>query len=722
MASTTETVEVELVLKAKEFRDQLKQASTDANKFNKGVKDVQKAGGKQDKDLQKLAKDANKFNKGAAKGALDHEKALLGLMKKRHSEMKKIGNTNSKEFKDKRKEATETLELYTDISKARRAAEGGERGGGSGIGRSLFNGLKGGALKVAGMAVGALTQRVTDAGSAALQLKAAGINLAGDKTIANTSDLKRLTNIGVGLGYDPMETAAQAAAMSRATGRGNQVVEGQQFARAGMLDMGQATSFMGLQARGGQGSAESKRDLEQILTNAFANGLEKGRFGEYLEGLTSLVEGAQGRTAGNVTGAEYARSLSILDSSGQSGLQGARGSKVLSQLEQGFMSGGGAAGKAMSLSAMGFGTPGGTTSYYEAMKQMQQGFAGEKGSGNMMKMLQNLKYRYGGNSESAVMAGSAQTGLSYDIMEKILGLTGDSAAVQKEIAKLTEGAKPLEEQMVDALTGELSDQARNQSARQQQLVDQGFLITDELNSLQDATNQMVDKYWPIAIKALEIIAGTLEVVADAVTDAYDFWKEVIPNIPGFKTKTRSEMSPEERANYDAKQVLKDVVRQVKSGTMTEAEGRSLLFAESAKNDARRAEQVKRGNLEKAQEYVEARDTTAAGHAKILNRQTASARYTQEVMKEQAAQEEKNKKEREALAADRALAKEVEKKAAREREKAGLTPDGKANVEGLKKIEKALDSPASASAPTSESGNLKSATNRGAKGKGKGVKP
>ena len=189
------------------------------------------------------------------------------------------------------------------ISTARSAAMGEGPSTGSKIGRSLFNGLKGGALKVAGMAFGAMTQRVNDAGAAASQLSASAINLAGGgKRITSMDDLLKTTKLGSAMGYDPMETATQAAAMARATGEAGDVIEGQQFARAGMLDMGQATGFMGLQARGGTGGAEAKRDLERILTNAFANGLEKGRFGEYLEGLTGLVEGAQGRTAGNVTG------------------------------------------------------------------------------------------------------------------------------------------------------------------------------------------------------------------------------------------------------------------------------------------------------------------------------------------------------------------------------------------------------------------------------------
>jgi hypothetical protein len=718
MASTTEKVEVELILKAKEFREDLKQASTDANKFNKGLKDQQKAGGKQDKDLRKLAKEANKFNKVVAKDAVNHEKELLKLMSKRQGEMKKITNLNSKEYKEKRKQLSEVADLYTDINKTKLQVEGGG-GGGSGVGRSMFNGLKGGFLKVAGMAVGALTQRVSDAGAAASQFRASGINLAGDRTIATREILKDIGKIGVDAGYDPQETYAQAAAMSRATGRGDQVIEGQKFARAGMLDMGQATSFMGLQARGGQGSAESKRDLERILTNAFANGLEKGRFGEYLEGLTSLVEGAQGRTAGNVTGAEYAKSLSFLDASGQSGLQGARGAKVLAQLEQGFMSGGGAAGKAMSLSAMGFGTPGGTTSYYEAMKQMQQGFAGEKGSGNMMKMLENLKYRYGGNSESAVMAGSAQTGLSYDIMEQILDLTGDAATIQKKIEKLTAGAVPLEQQMVDILKGDLSEQAVIQSGRQAKLVDQGDLVVDDLNDLQESTNDMIDKYWPLAVKSLDIIARTVEIVAEAVTDAYDFWKEVIPNIPGFGGKTRDKMTPAEQAEYDAEKLVKDLVRQVRSGTMEEKDARAQLLEASAANEKSRARRIISGkNNEDLSGFDEAGQVLSGGHAQIIGKSVSNT--TKVAMKYQSQQEEENKRTRAAIAADRALARAAQEAEAAKNKAAGLTPDGKANVEGLKKVEKALKPEPAASAPTNKTGSLKSATNRG--GKGNGVKP
>ena len=184
--------------------------------------------------------------------------------------MAKIKDINSKEFKQLRKEAAEATELYSDLSTARAAAEKGEPGKGkaSKFGRALYNGLVTGAQRVTGMAVGALTQRVSEAGQAALQFKAGAINLAGDPEIKNMRDLQSLAIIGAkDTGYGTEETLAQAAAMARATGHGADVTTGQQFARGGMLEMGQATSFMGLQARGGLQGAEAKRDLERITVS-----------------------------------------------------------------------------------------------------------------------------------------------------------------------------------------------------------------------------------------------------------------------------------------------------------------------------------------------------------------------------------------------------------------------------------------------------------------------
>lgn len=575
MSDSKHTVTIDIIAEAKQFRQELKKASNDANAFNKGMKDVKKAGGRQDKDLAKLAKDANKFNKSAAKESIDYEKKLLQLIKQRQQEMKKIGNQESAAFKQKRKEAAEAAGIYSDLRSNRAKATGGGSGLGSKIGRGAYNGLVGGALGIGGLAIGALTARVGKAGDAATQLRASGINLAGDASIRSRRELMDITNQGTSAGYDPMDTSAQAAAMSRATGLGAQVVHGQQFARAGMLDMGQATGFMGMQARGGGANnpSEQKRDLERIMTLAFSNGLQKGRFGEYLEGISSLVEGALGRDSGDVNGTGYAKALAQLDSTGKSGLQGSRGASVLSRLEQGFMHGGGAAGKALSLSAMGFGTPGGNTGYYDARKQMEKGFSDPD---NMNKMLGNLKNRYGGNSQAAAIAGAEQTGLSLQQMEDLLGMNGPE--LQKEIEKLAKESVPLEKQMVDVLKGDLSAQAILQSKRQQQLVEEGDLVVDSLNSLQDSTNQMIDKYWPLAVKSLEVIAKTVEVIAQATTDAFDFW-----STDSIFSKDKSKMTPGERALEDTESQIKDIKRQLSTGYLDSRSAEKELQAIADRN-------------------------------------------------------------------------------------------------------------------------------------------
>ncbi|MDB5716287.1 MAG: hypothetical protein JWO15_3684 [Sphingomonadales bacterium] len=678
MSSTThnQTVQIDIIADAKKFREELKKASSDANAFNKGMKDVKKAGGRQDKDLAKLAKDANKFNKSAAKESIDYEKKLLSLIKQRQSEMKKISNQNSSDFKQKRKEAAEAASLYSDLRSNRAKASGsGQRGIGSKIGRGAYNGLVGGALGIGGLAIGALTARIGKAGDAATGLFSSGINLAGDKSIQSKRELMDITKQGASAGYDPMDTSAQAAAMYRATGRGNDVVHGQMFARAGAMDMGQATSFMGLQAKGGSDSTSQKKDLEKILTLAFANGLEKGRFGEYLEGLSSLVEGALGRESGDVNGAGYAKSLAQLDSTGQSGMRGSRGAKVLAQLEQGFMSGGGAAGQALSLSAMGYGTPGGNTSYYDAKKSQQEGFSNPD---NMNKMLSNLKYRYGGNTEAAALAGSEQTGLTLKQMETLLKMDSSSPEMKKELEKLAEESIPLEQQMADVLKGELSDQAKIQSGRQQQLVEQGSLVVDSLNSLQDSTNQMIDKFWPVAVKSLEIIAKTVDVVAQAVTDSYDFWK----SIDMFSTD-KSDMTPGELARETSEQLAKDVTRQVKTGMLDEATGLSMLKSD---RDSNRALSAKTGEAVESAKYSLAADESSKAVTNMINSRGGD-NYTRMMMEAQAKQAEENRQFKEREESRRSREAELKRV---ERDRIAALPQGVSLDEAAGKLSNAAD--------------------------------
>lgn len=641
------TVTIDIEANAKAFRDELKKASSDAAVFSKGMKKLNQAGVKQDKELSKISKDMYKFNRGAAKEAERHEKNMVKLISERTNELRKLaaaGKMESADFKKKRKEVADMAELYAELRVSRASATGeGKRGVGRKIGRGAYNGLVGGALGLGGLAVGAMVSRVGQAGDLATQMRSGSIGLAGDKTVQSRDDVKRLMGIGVDAGYDPMDTLEQAKAMSRATGNATDVVHGQQFARAGMLDMGQATGFMGLQARGGASNnpAGQKKDLEKILTLAFANGLEKGRFGEFLQGLSGLMEGAQGRRVGDVGGAGYAQSLALLDSSGQSGLRGARGASVLSQLEQGFLGGGGAAGKAMSLSAMGFGTPGGDKSYYEARKQMEKGFSDPE---NMKAMLGNLKTRYGGDKEAAAIAGAEQTGLSLEIMERLLNLTGNDAKTNEEIKKLAAESEPLEKQMVDTLKGELSDQAKIQSARQFELVMQGDQVVDSLNSLQDSTNQMIDKYWPLAIKSLEIIAKTVDVVAQATTDAYDFWA----SIDMFKSD-KGDMSPAELAKETAEETIKTVTRQARTGMMSQDDAMSALGAARDENRAKQLELEGKGQFSQSVYHESAANDLEIARRDIGSKSGHDA-YTKTTMADQQAQAIENKTARDALAA------------------------------------------------------------------------
>lgn len=650
--STTKTVKIDIIADSKKFRDELKAASADSNAFNKNLKDLRKAGIKEDKGLQKIQKDAFKLGKGSGKEALKHEKQLLSAMKERSkllSQLQKQGKAESAQFKETRKQLAEMSNLYTDIKKARVQTSGpsGRERAGSAAGRAgswVAGKAKWGLLGIGGAAVGALASRVSSAGDAASSFYRGGIGLAGDAGVGGMDQLRAHARLGTAAGYGPEDTMNQAIGVSRATGYGNDVNTMQQFSRVGMLDTGAATGFMGLQARGGGNSnpEKSKKDLEKILASAFSTGLERGRFGEFLEGVSSLTEGAQGRTSRDVDGTAYAGLLGNLQSSGLSGFKGQRGASVLSQLEQGFMGGGGQAGQAISLRAMGFGGPGGTTSYYDAMKKQQKGFSDPNNMSAYVKQLQN---EYGGDGEAAALAGNKATGLSIQTMEDLFKVVNKGGGnMNDKIAELMKSEASLEQQTLDVLKTDLADQSKLQSARQLMLVDQGAKILDDLNSMQEATNRMIDKFWPVAVKTLEIIAKTLDVVAQGVTDAYDFW-----------TRDKEAAStPGDRAIEDAEAFIKQGERQVRTGLMDEKE-----FAAEVKR--RRDELRDKSAIEKEAVTSTKYNLAADEYSKADRRRIESKGndpFTQMRLKEEAdAQAERKRMEASRKEAEKMLAKD-----------------------------------------------------------------
>lgn len=508
---------VDILADARKFREGMKEAASDVNKFDKDIQTMKKAGIKVDKDVMKISKDLKKINKVFAKESIAHEDALLQKMQKKQTilaKMVKLNKQNTKEFKEEKKAQTELLRTYTQLRKERAEATG--EGQPDKISKLAGWGKK--ALLGAGAAIlyGGI-QRVTGANDAYANFAKGGIDIAGSN-IRNMAQARAFASGGAGMGYSPEETMQQMAQMARATGYASDVETMQKFARAGMIDTGQATGMMGLQARGGTKNPDAaKRDLEKIMTDAFSTGLEQGRFGEFLTGVTQLAEVAQSRTAGVSSATGAARALALLGSTKAPGLTGARGANVLSQLDQGMRTGGGPAGQAFMMRAYGWGSG---ADYHDVRKRMDEGFTGERGAENLIAMIKQLQKEFSGVVSSEAL--SEMTGLSRSVTEAVIEAVnkgGGASKVKREIETLTKKEITLEERMTKVLEGDLSQQAIRQSNIQMMLVDQGSEVNDSIIRMQDLINEAVTNIWPA-------IAGTLDVIATGVVDAVNFWKSV----------------------------------------------------------------------------------------------------------------------------------------------------------------------------------------------------
>lgn len=548
-------IKIDVVASAKQFKAELNNTAKDAVNFNKNIKGLQKAGLRDDKVLQKLSKDFAKLNANTGKAALQHEKALAKALKEKANILRSLhkqGKQNSAEFEKEQKALRETADLYSDIKKKRIQTTGLtkeekiEKSGG--LSKGLKTVVAGGVLGIAGLAVGAIKSRITDALEAATEYNKAAIESLGDQTFDKAAR-SRARGAGRVAGFTATETMQAAGQTVRQTGQAEDAGIAQQFSRSTMMDVSRAVEFMGQQARGGIKGQQAKKEQEKIIAAGFTAGMTRGRLGEFIQGVATLTEGAQGRTAGEVRGSGYADLLAAFGKSGRSGLQGSRGAAVLQQLEQGVMApGAGEAGQSLVLRSKGFGVPGQTTDYYTALKRQQTGFAGERGADELKSFIDQLQIEFGKGSQAAALAGSETTGVSLDIMEKVIKVvntfSGDSKDLKKQIAELTKDSLPIEEQVRDILEDDLAASLKQQVDLSDVLVRQGTellpISLDIKKSINELVTIMLDKMIPIFLDIRDFIKDLLSFTRGTKESYVRLEEKIKSDI----TKVQGEASPE----------------------------------------------------------------------------------------------------------------------------------------------------------------------------------
>lgn len=520
---------IELQLEMKKLKQQLKSVMGQFKDFKKeleGLGKVQEEGLDAQVDgLKKIDQAQNKVSKAWARSEKQKAKAV---------------RDSTKQLKEQEKELTKIQRLWKGLkgSGPGRLAGGFAAGAGlAGMGRGLgsMRGIGGTAGRLVSRGVGGLVgfgiSGLTNAYQTYMQY---GMAMAGLTGLGTPRDLRRGLRAaggvgGAGLGYTPTETVQQAVGIGRATGNIGAIYRAQQFARGYGLDVGEAGGYMGMlrqagygfggQVRGPGGAMtatrrEGSRELTKIIEAGMISGLEKGRIGEFLQGVSSITGQLGSQLPGKINVSGIAAQAAMLGQSKLPGFQGARGMQLLARLNQAIQRpGGGEAGQAMMLQALGFGKPGGGTRYYEALKMQEEGIHDPR---NLPKLMKEVYSQLGdpakgGRSmvnEEANLAMKEITGLSLKQVEGLQNImaSGKSAEdQQKEIKELLKKAEPIEKQALEeskkGFTGVMKHVAGVES-KQISIGSKFAPIFQKLQNLQLDALKMLTNFLPEIVKWL----------------------------------------------------------------------------------------------------------------------------------------------------------------------------------------------------------------------------
>lgn len=464
---------IELQLEMKKLKGQMKEFMDSLKASQKQIRDMTKEGVEKNKEYLKSIEEIGKAQQKVAQQASRAEKQKQDAI-----------NKTSRGLKDQQKKLAEQAKFWDKIKSAP---------GGFGRGMMAGAGLSGLTQNVTARGAGGLMGRgisaavggvanffmsgISNAYQQFMQLGQARGGLVGLGTPGQMRAGRRAGGGvgGAGLGFNAMETALQARGVGRATGNIGAVFRAQQFARAYGMDVGEAGGYMGMLRQAGYGfggqvrgpggqmqavGRQGTRELQKIIEAGMISGLEKGRIGEFLQGVSSITGQLGAQLPGKINVSGIAAQAAVLGQSKLPGFQGARGMQLLGRINQAIQApGGGEAGQAMVLQALGFGKPGGGTRYYEALKMQEQGLNDPR---NLPKIMKEVYSQLGDPAqggramvnEEANLALKEMFGVSLRQAEELQNIQASNLSAeekQKKIVDIMEASKPIEEQSLNAM-------------------------------------------------------------------------------------------------------------------------------------------------------------------------------------------------------------------------------------------------------------------------------
>jgi hypothetical protein len=459
----SKTIDYKVIFKTqtKELKDglaEIKKSQTEAQKNAKAFSSHQKAQAKQGEKLSKAESARQKAERQhvqyMSKAETKRHQASLGYISKQQKLLVTTMQQNA--------------QLQTRLQ--RRGAGGGGRGGaGGGAGGQGQQQGSGNFGRGVATAVGTF---VGNALLGAFNLVRNAATSGYDTYMQYGQSLSKSIGLGSGkqvsrgmsgamgskLGFSRIDTANMVPIMARATGEVGPR-ELQQGNRATGMDVGEVGGVYSTLARAGYNfsgagskkQSEGGKEFQRLIAGGMESGLKKGRLPEYLEGVQRIVQEQQGNLTGKIDADGIAKLLTMFGKTGMPGMQGAAGAGVLAKLNSSMMGSGGDAADSLIMRAYGFGSPNGKTSYYDALKRKQQGAT----SSNLRDMVGEVTKEYGSGREGT-MALSNIGGISLEQAEAVMQImkNGKSTDAQlKDIDKVMQGSKSLEQQSLDAMKG-----------------------------------------------------------------------------------------------------------------------------------------------------------------------------------------------------------------------------------------------------------------------------
>lgn len=422
---------------------------------------------------------------------------------------------------------------------------GGSFWGGLGVGVGITN-LLGGAWNLLTSGANAGYQKYMEYG----QAKSRSIGLMTGKQFRQGMR----GSMGGRLGYSRTDTAEMMPLMSRATGEGAPR-EMQQAMRATGMEAGEVGDVFGTLKRAGYSFDRGKekqsaggKEFQKLIAAGMQSGLKKSRFPEFAQGIQQLAEQQRMLTTGNVNVSDIAKQLALWGKSGP-GMQGAAGANLFSKVTHAISApGGGEWGESFMRQAMGFGKPGGTTSFYDAEKRRER--AGRDPS-VVMDVMKEFGHQFGGfggkGKEEAGLSMRETLGVTLDqaeTLQKIYSSTDSADEKQKQIVKVMEETKPLEEQSLDAMKG-LGDTAKRVAELTNRGISAGEKSAKYIEGMQDIEHNILKVLLRVA-SGIEGIFNTVKEWAQQQSPA-ETAKNKLSEINKLKEQAAQAKTPEARA-------------------------------------------------------------------------------------------------------------------------------------------------------------------------------